>query len=86
MGDVWTAAKKIKADHSLALKLWGTKNIDARLLSTLIINPEKISHDEINRIVKSEKFAQAANWLYAYVIKLYPDNESLRIVWINSEM
>lgn len=26
-----------------------------------------------------------ADWLYAYAIKLYPDNESLRREWMNSE-
>lgn len=85
MGDIRTVAKKIKTDHSLALELWNTENIDARLLATLIIDPEKLSHDEINRMVKSEKFVQVADWLYAYVIKLYPDTESLRKEWMTSK-
>ncbi len=66
------------------MELWDTENIDARLLATLIIDPKKLSHDDINMMVKSEKFVQVADWFYAYVIKLDPDNESLRKAWMNS--
>jgi len=85
LGDIRTLAKKLKNNHQLALELWDTENIDARLLATLIIDPKKLSHDDINRMVRSEKFVQVADWLYAYVIKLYPDNESLRKEWMNSK-
>lgn len=85
MGDIRTIAKKIKMDHSLAMELWNTGNIDARFLAILIIDPKKLSHDDLNRMVKSEKFAHVADWLYSYVIKLYPDTESFRKEWMNSE-
>ena len=85
LGDIRTLAKKIRTNHPLALELWYSENIDARLLATLIIDPKKLSHDDINRMVKSEKFVQVADWLYAYVIKLYPDHESLRKAWVNSK-
>lgn len=85
LGDIRALAKKIKANHSLALELWDTGNVDARLLATLLINPKQLSQEEINRLVKSEKFTQVADWLYAYVIKLYPDTESLRIEWMESK-
>jgi len=85
MGDIRTLAKKIKTNHLLALELWDTENIDARLLATLVIVPKKLSHDDINRMVKSEKFVQVADWLYSYVIKLNPDKESLRKAWMNSK-
>lgn len=82
MGDIRTVAKKIKANHELALQLWDTENIDARLLAILIINPKKLSIEDINRMVKSETFIQVADWLYSYVIKQYPDNEKLRKEWM----
>jgi 3-methyladenine DNA glycosylase AlkD len=85
LGDIRTLANKIKANHDLALELWDTKNIDARLLATLLINPKKLSTDEINKMVKSEKFVPVADWLYANVIKHYPDNELLRKAWMNSK-
>ena len=84
MGDIRTLAKKIKTNHALALELWDTENIDARFLATLIIDPKKLSKDDINRMVKSEKFVHVADWLYTYVIKVYPYNESLREEWIKS--
>lgn len=85
MGDIRALAKKIKTDHSLALELWDTENIDARFLATLIINPNKLSYDDINRLVKSEKFVHVADWLYTNVIKNYPDNEPLRNEWMKSK-
>ncbi|WAC14120.1 DNA alkylation repair protein [Dyadobacter pollutisoli] len=85
MGDIRTVAKKTKADHALALQLWDTENIEARLLATLIINPKKLSHDDINRMVKSEKYVPIADWLYSYVIKPYPDTEPLRNEWMQSK-
>jgi 3-methyladenine DNA glycosylase AlkD len=85
MGDIRAIANKIKKDHSLALELWDTKIIDARLLATLIIDLKKLSHDDINRMVKSEKFVQVADWLYSNVIKPYPDTERLRTAWMKSK-
>ncbi|WP_421939876.1 DNA alkylation repair protein [Pedobacter sp.] len=85
MGDIRNLAKKIKTNHQLGLKLWDTGNIEARLLATLIMEPKKLSHEEINKIVKSEQFPQVADWLYAYVIKLYPDTETLRKEWMEAK-
>jgi len=44
LGDIRTLAKKVKTNHPLALELWDTENIDARLLATLIIDPKKLSY------------------------------------------
>jgi 3-methyladenine DNA glycosylase AlkD len=85
LGNIRTVAKKTKADHQLALELWDTGIIEARLLATLIITPKKLSHEDLNKMVKSEKFTQVADWLYSYVIKPYPDTEPLRKEWMNSE-
>lgn len=84
-GDIRTLAKKIKTNHQLALELWDTGNTDARLLATLIINPKDLSREDINRMVRSEKYVLVVDWLYANVIKLHPDNESLRIDWMKSK-
>ncbi|WP_159467833.1 DNA alkylation repair protein [Dyadobacter sp. 3J3] len=85
MGDIRALAKKIKTDHDLALELWDTENIDARFLATLIIIPKKLTHDDINRMVKSEKFVHVADWLYSNVIKFYSDTETLRKEWMASD-
>jgi 3-methyladenine DNA glycosylase AlkD len=85
MGDIRAIAKKIKKDHALALELWDTGNIDARFVAVLIIDPKKLSKDEINRMVKSEKFVHLADWFSSYVIKVHPDNETLRKEWMQSD-
>jgi 3-methyladenine DNA glycosylase AlkD len=85
MGDIRALAKKIKTNHELALQLWDTENIDARFLATLIIDLKKLSHEDINRIVSSEKFTPLADWLYSNVIKPYPDTEPLRKEWMKTK-
>lgn len=85
MGDIRTLAKKIKSDHALALELWETENIDARMLAILILHPKKLSPKEIERMVSSEDFAWAADWFYNYIIKEYPNKEQFRERWINSD-
>ena len=85
MGDIRALAKKIKTNHELALELWDTENVDARFLATLLIDLKKITKEEINRLVKSEKFPHVADWLYTNVIKPYPDNEALRIEWMQTK-
>ena len=85
MGDIRALAKKIKTNHRLALELWDSENIDARFLATLIIKPENLSIEDMNRLVRSEKFVHVADWLSAYVIKPYPDNETLREQWMHSD-
>ena len=45
-GDIRKIAAKIKKDHKLALELWETGNIDARLLAILLLEPAKLSKKE----------------------------------------
>ncbi|KMN68778.1 DNA alkylation repair protein [Bacillus cereus] len=40
--------KKIKKDHDLAVGLWGTKNMDAMTLATYILDPKKITTEQLN--------------------------------------
>ncbi|MBG7631434.1 MAG: DNA alkylation repair protein, partial [Bacteroidetes bacterium] len=60
LGEIKKLCKKIKANHELALSLWDTKNIDARLLATLIIKPKELSVKEMDEIVQSVTFNQVA--------------------------
>lgn len=84
MGDIRALAKKIKTDHELALQLWETENIDARLLAILILKPKALSSEQIEQMVASENFTWAADWLYNYVVKEYPEKELFREKWMNS--
>lgn len=85
LGDIRTLANKIKSNHTLALELWKTENIDARLLATLIIKLKELSAQELDEMVKSIAFVQEADWVNAYVVKDHPQRESLREKWMNSK-
>jgi len=85
MGDIRTLAKKIKTNHEIALELWDTGNIEARQLAILIIVPKKLSIDELNKMVRSEKYVWVADWLYSYVIKEHPEKEKLRTEWMKTK-
>jgi 3-methyladenine DNA glycosylase AlkD len=69
----------------LALALWDTGNIEARLLAILLLKPRELSRDEMNRMVRSADFAQLADWLNSYVVKNHPDKETLRESWMEDD-
>lgn len=45
-------AKKIKTDHNLAVELWESGNVDARILATMIADPDKLTAAQADRWVK----------------------------------
>lgn len=85
MGDIRALSQKIKIDHELALALWQTDNIDARLLATMIIDPQRLSAVDLENMVRSERFTQVIDWLYNNVIKEHADREQLRQQWMLSD-
>jgi 3-methyladenine DNA glycosylase AlkD len=85
LGDIRKLAAKIKTNHQLATALWDTGNIDARLLAILLIKPQDLSRDEMDRMVRAANFAQLADWLNSYVVKNHPDKESLRQTWMEDD-
>ena len=82
LGDIRKLAKEIKTDHQLALALWETGNVDARLLAILLLKPGKLSRNEMDRMVRSVAFVQVADWLISYVVKNHPEKETLRQAWM----
>lgn len=82
LGDIRKVAKKLKTNHALALELWETKHIDARLLATLMLEPKRLSATELDHMVRSATFVPVADWLNAYVVKQHPDKEALRRTWM----
>ena len=82
LGDIRKLAAKIKTNDALAIALWETGNIDARLLAILLLNPKNLSGDELDRMVRSVGFAQLADWLNSYVVRQHPDKEALRQKWM----
>jgi 3-methyladenine DNA glycosylase AlkD len=85
LGDIRKIAAKIKVNDPLAAALWDTGNIDAQLLAILLITPKKLSRAEMDRMVRSARFAQVADWLNSYVVKNHPEKESLRQSWMTDD-
>jgi len=86
MGDIRALAKEIKADHPLALALWETGNLDARLLAILLMKPKALSATELDRLVRSNETAQVSDWLNSYIVKAHPEKEALRQQWMTSDV
>lgn len=85
MGDIRKIADKIKSDHALALELWKTGNVEARLLGILIMKPKELSAKELEEMVTSITFVQEAEWFNSYILKEHPVRESLREKWMTSK-
>lgn len=85
LGDIRKLSAQIKSNHELAIDLWETGNIDARLLAILLIKPDKLTSAEMDRMVRSASFTQVADWLAAYVVKKHPDRERLRQAWMQED-
>ncbi len=51
-GNYGKLKKQIKSDHELALKLWATSNHDARIMATMIVDPNKLTSSEIDAWAK----------------------------------
>jgi 3-methyladenine DNA glycosylase AlkD len=85
LGDIRTLAKKIGPNHELALSLWETGNLDARLLAALLLKPRSLSAEELEKMVRSIDVAQLADWINPYVVKQHPQKETLRQKWMTAK-
>lgn len=86
MGDLRTLANSIKKNHALALELWQTKHFEGQLLASLIIEPAKLSRQELDAMVKSIESTPVADWFHSYVTKEHVDKDSLRVEWMKSNV
>lgn len=84
-GDVRKIAKKIKINHELAWQLWETKNYDAMSLATLIVKPNELTTEEIEKFVSTTPHAYLADWVNSYIVKEHPQKEELRQQWVNAK-
>ena len=81
-GDIRKLADEIKSDHALALELWETENLEARLLAVLLMKPKQLSAEELDRLVRSNRQMPVSDWLNSYVVKAHPEKEALRQRWM----
>lgn len=83
LGDVRKVAAKIKIDHALAEELWKTGNLEARMLSILIVKPKDLSPEHIEAMVRDVDYAWLADWVNSYIVKQHPNNEEWREKWMD---
>lgn len=85
MGDIRALAKEIKVNPELASELWKTGNIDAQLLSILLMKPKLLSAEQVEEMVASVTYVWLADWLSTNVYKVHPEKEALRQKWMQSD-
>lgn len=83
MGNIRKVAKEIRTDHELALQLWDTGIIDARLLALLLLKAKLLTADQVDAMVRSSGFVQVFDWLDSNVLRHHVDKEALRQRWEN---
>jgi 3-methyladenine DNA glycosylase AlkD len=84
-GDLRKVAAQIKTDHALALALWRSGNIDAQFLATLVIDPARLSGEELEQMLRSAAWVQVTDWLLSYVITPHTAKEQLRRKWLKAK-
>lgn len=86
MGDIRKLAKELGTDHGLnhglAMFLWESPVLEARLLAILLFKPQHLDSTTLDAMVRSATTGQLADWLNAYIVKKHPDKEKLRQVWM----
>lgn len=84
MGDIRAMANQIKANPELAQELWGTGIYDARILACLIMKPKQLSLEQLTAMTEQVDSAPLMDTFGTNVIKMHPQKESLREVWMGS--
>jgi 3-methyladenine DNA glycosylase AlkD len=62
-GNLRKTAKKIKTDHDLAMKLWGTGNMDAMTLATMVADPSKLDEATLDSMAHDLNYYLLADML-----------------------
>jgi len=65
--DMKKLAKKIDTDHALAQKLWATGNGDARVLATMIADPDEATSKELDAWAKAVRFSLMSQMFSRFV-------------------
>lgn len=82
MGDIRKLAKELGPDQVLALELWDSPVLEARLLAILLMKPDELERKQLDAMVRSATTMQLADWLNAYIVRKHPDKERLRQGWM----
>lgn len=84
-GEIRKVAKLARGDAGLTHELWATGNIDAQMLSILLLKPKDLSVAEVEAMVRATTCEPVAQWLNAYVVHKHPQGESVREAWMSDD-
>ena len=84
LGNLRSLAKKLKTDHGLALQLWATGNVDARMLATMIMASDQLSVRDIESLVKPLTYYKLVDELVSNVLVNTARTDALRVRWMDS--
>jgi len=76
--------KRIDVDHELALALWATGNFDARNLAVKIVDPARMTSDDLDRWVRESSWALMCGSYAAMLAAEGPHAAMKSVQWINS--
>jgi 3-methyladenine DNA glycosylase AlkD len=81
LGKLRALAKRLKTQHELARRLWGTGDSAARLVALLICRPKAFERDDLDVMLREARIPKVHDWLVSYVLKKSPHAEALRLTW-----
>jgi 3-methyladenine DNA glycosylase AlkD len=84
LGKLRGLAAKIKRDHTLALELWHSGNIDAMNLATLIMDPKQLTQPDVERLAKDLSYFTTTDWFVKNVVRALPFKSELCRKWAAS--
>jgi 3-methyladenine DNA glycosylase AlkD len=81
LGALRAIAKRLRAQHDLARRLWDTEDTAAKLLALLICRPKAFERDELDAMVRAARAPKVHDWLVNYVVKKSRHSDELRVAW-----
>ncbi|HEV8581182.1 MAG TPA: DNA alkylation repair protein [Thermoanaerobaculia bacterium] len=75
--------KKIKVDHALAMELWKTGNAEARVLALQIADPEKLTRDDADALLRDGPVRFIGCYLSGLLARSPIGEETMR-AWMKS--
>ena len=77
--------KRIDVDHELALALWDTGNFDAQNLAVKIVDPARMTPDDLDRWIRTSSRALMCGSYAAMLPAEGPHAAAKSVQWLNSQ-
>lgn len=76
-----TLYKQIRVDHELALALWETSNYDARNLAVKVVDPARLSPDDLDRWAREARVQMVLGYVASLAVET-PHAASRAAAWL----